>query len=382
MGPLAGVRVVELAGIGPGPFACMMLADMGAEVVRIDRMESAREVFSVDPKVYIAGRGRRSVAVDLKKAEGVATVLRLVAHADVLIEGFRPGVAERLGLGPQECLAANPALIYGRMTGWGQDGPLAQTAAHDLNYIALAGALQPIGPAGGAPVAPLNFVGDFGGGATWLAFGVACALLEARQSGKGQVVDAAIVDGAAALATSIFTQLAAGTWNLARGHNLADGRRPWYTVYQTADGEYVSIAAIETRFYDNLIKLLELDPATLPAQHDAVRWPELRARLAAVFRQRTRAEWCVLLEGTETCFAPVLNPREAAAHPHNRARGVFFERDDVVQPAPAPRLSRTVPEAGGTPPVPGQDTLAVLADWGFGAAEVAALRAAGAVRQA
>jgi alpha-methylacyl-CoA racemase len=381
MGPLEGIRVVELAGIGPAPFSCMLLADMGAEVIRVDRLEATNQsAFTVDPKIYVSARGRRSIAVDLKHPAGIAVVKRLVAHADALVEGFRPGVTERLGLGPESCLELNPRLVYGRMTGWGQEGPLAQTAAHDLNYIALAGALHAIGEAGGGPVSPLNLVGDFGGGAMYLAFGMVCALLEAKRSGQGQVVDAAIVDGVASLMTPIFTQMAAGTWRDERGANLADGSRPWYAVYQTLDGKYISIAAIEDRFYANLIQRIGLKDSGLPPQHDASRWPELRARLAAIFRSRTRDEWCALLEGTETCFAPVLSPAEAGNHPHNRIRATFVERDGIVQPAPAPRFSRSVPELGLPPPTPGQHTPEVLRAWGFSDMEISELQKISAVR--
>lgn len=380
MGPLQGVRVIELAGIGPGPFCAMLLADLGADVVRIDRPQAAgaaRDAGQVD----LLGRGRRSVIVDLKHPQGPGVVLDLVAVAEVLIEGFRPGVAERLGIGPAACLARNPRLVYGRMTGWGQDGPLRHAAGHDIAYIALAGALHPIGPAGGPPVPPLNLVGDFGGGGLLLAFGIACALLEARRSGRGQVIDAAIVDGAALL-TTMFHELAAkGLWSGQRGGNLLDGGAPFYSVYETADGEYVAVGALEPRFYAELLKRLGMDPERdhLPEQMDRARWPELRERLAAAFKTRTRAEWSELLEGSDACAAPVLSLAEAPNHPHHRARRGFIPVGGTVQPAPAPRFSRTQPAPPAPPPAPGQHTDEVLTEWGVAPATVAALRAAGAI---
>jgi alpha-methylacyl-CoA racemase len=302
VGPLANVRVVELAGIGPAPFCCMLLADMGADVVRVDRFDAPEAMRGIDPRKAIANRGRRTIAVDLKRAEGVETVLRLVANADVLVEGFRPGVTERMGLGPETCLALNPKLVYGRMTGWGQDGPLAQAAGHDINYIALAGALHTIGERGGPPISPLNYVGDFGGGSLYLALGILAALVESRQSGRGQVVDASIVDGVASLMTFVFTQMANGRWSDERGSNLSDGSRPWYAVYETLDGRYISIGPIEQRFYDDLVKRMGLAPETLPNHDDAAGWDRLREVLRAAFRTRTRDEWCRTLEGTDTCL--------------------------------------------------------------------------------
>ncbi len=375
MGPLDGVRVVEIAGIGPGPFCAMLLADMGAEVVRVDRPETAGGA----GWPALMSRGRRSVVVDLKHERGAEVVLRLVEHADALLEGFRPGVAERLGIGPDDCLARNPRLVYGRMTGWGQDGPLRHAAGHDIAYIALAGALHPIGEPGGAPVPPLNLLGDFGGGGMLLAFGIACGLLEARRSGQGQVVDAAIVDGAALLTTSIHEMVTLGLWEERRGANLLDGGAPYYGVYETADGEHVAVGALEPKFYGELLDKLGLRPDDLPPQADRERWPELRERLEAVFRTRTRAEWTDVFEGSDACVAPVLGLSEARAHPHNRARGTFTLVDGSPQPAPAPRFSRTAPGPPAPPPVPGQHTDEVLSSSGFDAEEIASLRATGAI---
>jgi alpha-methylacyl-CoA racemase len=372
-GPLDGVRVVELAGIGPGPFCGMLLADMGAEVVRVDRPPVA----GAWPDLM--ARGKRSVVVDLKHEAAAEVVLRLVASADALLEGFRPGVAERLGIGPDACLARNPRLVYGRMTGWGQDGPLRQTAGHDIDYIALAGALDPIGAAGGPPVPPLNLLGDFGGGGLLLAFGIACALVEARRSGQGQVVDAAIVDGASLLTTSFHELAALGLWQERRGSNLLDGGAPFYGVYQTADGGHLAVGALEPRFYGELLDRLGLAAEDLPAQTDRERWPELRARFEAVFRTRTRDEWIERFEGSDACVAPVLRPSEAPDHPHHRARGSFVPVGETRQPAPAPRFSRTPAAPPARPPAIGEHTDEVLAAGGFSPDEIAALRAAGAV---
>jgi alpha-methylacyl-CoA racemase len=378
-GPLAGVRVIEVAGIGPGPFCAMMLADMGADVLRVDRTGPADLGLPVAPRFSVLNRGRRSVALDLKNPGAVAAVKRLVAGADALVEGFRPGVMERLGLGPDVCLAVNPRLVYGRMTGWGQDGPLAAAAGHDINYIALTGVLHSIGRKGGAPVPPLNLVGDFGGGGMYLAFGVVCAFLEAQRSGHGQVVDAAMVDGAASLAAAVFGLRAMGLWNDERGDNILDSGAPWYDVYETQDGEYVAIGSIEGRFYGDLLRLTGLEGEALPPQRDKARWGELRARLTEVFKQKTREEWCRILEGSDVCFAPVLSLTEAPAHPHNRARGTFVEVEGVIQPGPAPRFSRT-PAAIQRPPArPGEHTEEALRDWGFTVDDLAALRAQGAL---
>jgi alpha-methylacyl-CoA racemase len=377
-GPLAGVRVLEVAGIGPGPFCAMVLADMGADVLRIDRAGAVRGGDPSSPPTDVLNRGRRSVGVDLKHPDGAALVLRLVGSADALVEGFRPGVAERLGIGPDECLARNPRLVYGRMTGWGQDGPYAAAAGHDINYIALSGVLHAVGREGGAPVPPLNLVGDFGGGGLLLAFGVVCGVLEARSSGRGQVVDAAMVDGAALLSTMVHGFLAAGLWEDRRGVNLLDTGAWFYDVYETADGRWVSVGSLEPQFFAELVERVGLGD-DVPAQYDRSSWPAMRERLAAAFRTRTRDEWCELLEGTDVCFAPVLSLGEAPAHPHNAHRGTFTEVAGVVQPAPAPRFSRT-PGAVARPPAhAGQHTDEALADWGIGGDEVASLRASGAV---
>ena len=377
MGPLKGIKVVEMAGLAPGPFAAMMLADMGAEVLRIERPGQVSP--PGHPRVELLNRSRDAIALDLKSPAGVATLRRLLAGADAFVEGFRPGVMERLGLGPEPCLAANPKLVYGRMTGWGQDGPLAKAAGHDINYIALTGALHSIGRPGEPPAVPLNLVGDFGGGGMYLAFGIVCALLEARQSGQGQVVDAAMVDGAASLMTYMFASRASGGWSDRRGENVLDGHTaPWYGVYETADRQYVSIASAEPQFYAELLRLTGLAGQTLPDQLDRSSWPALRVRLAELFRAKTRDEWCALMEGSDVCFAPVLSLAEAAAHPHNRARGTFIEVGGVTQPAPAPRFSRTVPGVPRLPTPPSADGTATLSSWGFTAAEVAALRADGA----
>jgi alpha-methylacyl-CoA racemase len=374
MGPLQGVRVVEVAGIGPGPFCAMLLADLGAEVLRVDRPSAARSPWS-----SMLARGRRSVVVDLKHPEGTGVVLGLAGAADALIEGFRPGVAERLGIGPDACLARNPRLVYGRVTGWGQEGPWRLAAGHDIDYIAVAGALHPIGQAGGPPVPPLNLVGDFGGGGMLLAFGVVAALLEAARSGMGQVVDAAMVDGAALLTTHVHELLAAGLWREQRGGNLLDGGAPFYGVYETADGGHLAVGALEPEFYGELLQRLGLDDADLPAQLDRDGWPALRQRLAALFRTRTREEWTELLAGTDACVAPVLSLAEAPAHAHNRARDTFVEVDGVVQPAPAPRFSRTPCDPPAPPARPGAHTDQALADWGVDPGEVARLREAGAI---
>jgi alpha-methylacyl-CoA racemase len=379
MGPLQGVKVIEIAGIGPGPFCCMMLADMGAEVLRVDRTDTVELGIVMEPRFNVLNRGRRSVGVNLKTPHGVAAVKRLIAAADALVEGFRPGVMERLGLGPEECFAVNPKLVFGRMTGFGQEGPLARAAGHDINYIALTGALHAIGRKDGGPVPPLNLVGDFGGGAMYLAFGIVCAVLEARSSGKGQVVDAAIVDGAASLLTFAYGLMRAGLWSDERGENTLDSGAPWYDVYETSDGKYVSIGAIEGRFYDELIKRLGVDPESLPPQSDRAGWPILRKKLEAVFRAKTRAEWSGLLEGADTCFAPVLAIDEAPEHPHAQARGNYVTVAGIKQPGPAPRFSRTKPEIKCPPPEAGQHTDTALSDWGFTATEIAELRAAAAI---
>jgi alpha-methylacyl-CoA racemase len=381
-GPLNGFRIIELAGIGPGPFAGMMLSDMGAEVVRVDRAQSVRDGATGRPLGDVLARGRRSVAVDLKHPEGTETVLRLVEKADALIEGFRPGVTERLGLGPDDCLARNPKLVYGRMTGWGQTGPYAPTAGHDINYIALSGTLDLIGRKGEPPLAPLNLVGDFGGGGMLLAYGVVCGLLESGRSGKGQVIDAAMVDGAALLSGMIHGMRYSGIW-WERGTNLLDTGAWFYEVYQTSDGKYISFGSIEPQFFAEMVGLTGLaddGSGEVPNQHDAAGWPDMKERMAALVRTKTRDEWCRILEGSDACFAPVLNPDEAAEHPHNAGRATFVRPEGVLQPAPAPRFSRTPPEIAGPPARPGEHTDATLTEWGFGDDEVAKLRAAGAIR--
>lgn len=371
MGPLKGLKILEVAGIGPGPFCAMMLADQGAEVLRIDRKNAP----SLAGKYDVAGRGRRSVAVDLKKPEGVETVLRLAEQADGLLEGFRPGVMERLGLSPQTCLERNPRLVYGRMTGWGQYGPMAHAAGHDLNYIALTGALHGIGRKGEPPVPPLNLVGDYGGGAMMLAFGMVCALLEAQRSGQGQVVDAAMTDGAALLMAMFYGMKAGGMWRNERGANMLDGAAHFYDTYECKDGKYVAIGSIEPKFYALLLEKTGLkDDPEFKSQMNMKKWPELKEKLAAVFRSKTREQWCELMEGTDVCFAPVLDMDEAPTHPHNQARETFIEYNGVVQPAPAPRFSRTVSEIQGPPPTVGQHTDEALADWGFSGEEIQSLK--------
>lgn len=381
MGPLAGIKVIEIAGIGPGPFCTMLLSDMGAQVLRIDRADAVDNPLERDPRFEFANRGRPSVALDLKKPAAVQVMKTLVAQADVLIEGFRPGVMERFGLGPEDCAKVNPRLVYARMTGWGQSGSLAQRAGHDINYIAITGALHAIGPAGGAPVPPLNLLGDFGGGSLYLAFGIACALLERHSSGKGQVVDGAIVDGAHSLMTFIHAAQARGDWKDQRGANMLDGGRPWYSVYETADNKYVAVGPIEARFYAEFISLLGLDPAALPAQNDPAGWPVLKERLCAVFRTRTRDAWCAILQDTDACFAPVLSISEAPQHPHNRSRNAFVEVGGISQPAPAPRFSRSNPAVAGPAAHAGQHTRDALADWGFMPGKIEELLASGAAVQ-
>lgn len=376
MGPLKGMKVVEIAGLGPGPFCAMLLADMGADVIRVER---SAKFGVVNPKFDFLNRGKRSIVVDLKKPEGVETVLKLVEKADIILEGFRPGVMERLGLGPDACLARNPAIAYGRMTGFGQTGPMAKAAGHDINYIAMSGALHMIGRKGEKPVPPVNLVGDFGGGAMFLAFGLLAAVIEARASGKGQVVDATMIDGAALLSTMMYGMKAQGLWQDERGVNLLDTGAHFYETYETRDGKWVSIGSIEPQFYAELLRLAELDTEVFGNQMDIGRWPEMKDRLAEVFKTRTRDEWCAIMENTDVCFAPVLSMDEAARHPHNVERGTFFEQDGNVQPAPAPRFSRTVPAVPAAPPLPGQHTDEVLADWGISADDVAKLKVAGAV---
>ncbi len=378
-GPLAGIRVVEMVGLGPCPFAAMMLADMGAEVIRVDRKiaPGADNPFPMlGTKFDVMARGRRSLALDLKQPAAKEVVLRLLDQADVVLEGFRPGVMERLGFGPDVCHARNPKLVYGRVTGWGQHGPLAQAAGHDLNYIALTGMLHAMGRAGSPPAPPLNLVGDFGGGAMMLAFGVVCAVLEARASGKGQVVDAAMTDGAALLGAMMYGFRAFGAWRDQRASNLLDGGAPFYDSYACLDGKFISIGSLEPQFYALLLKLTGAADAAFSAQMNEATWPQMRERFTALFATRSRDDWCLLLEGTDVCFAPVLDMAEAPAHPHNAARATFIEIDGVVQPAPAPRFSRTAPQAGAAASPPGADSAAILADWGWVDGEIDALKTA------
>lgn len=379
MGPLKGVRAIEIGGIGPGPFCAMLLADLGAEVLRIDPVRSLDNGVPMEPKFNVLNRGRRSAAVDLKSPEGRDLLLTLATKADLLFEGFRPGVMERLALGPEDVANANPKLVYGRMTGWGQSGPMAQAAGHDLNYIALAGALFPVGPADDVPAPPLNLVGDFGGGGMLLAMGLLAGYIEAQRSGKGQVVDAAMVDGTATLMAMFFGMRAGGLWSDKRSDNLLDGGAPWYRAYRTSDGKFVSIAAIEPKFYRQLISLLELDAQNLPPQYDKARWPELAEIFQRTFASRTQAEWCALLEGTDACFAPVLELDEIASHPHMAERQTIITRDDVPQPAPSPRFSRTPGEIQCEPSAPGQHTVEALSDWGIPGAQIDALLEAGII---
>lgn len=380
VGPLAGTTIVELAGLGPAPFGAMVLADLGATVIRVDRVAAVRAEVAGDSGDLL-NRGKRSIGVDLKHPDGVTTVLHLVESADALVEGFRPGVAERLGVGPDECLARNPKLVYGRMTGWGQTGPYASAAGHDINYVALSGTLHAIGRAGEAPVPPMNLVGDFGGGGMMLAVGVLAGIIEAGRSGVGQVVDAAMVDGAALLATMTHSLLQSGAWTDERGVNMLDTGAHFYDVYETADDKYVSIGSIEPQFYAELLRLtgLDADPDFVDRQGDAAMWPELKARLAAVIRTKSRAEWNAIMEHTDVCFAPVLSLREAPLHPHNVERQTFVEIEGKVQPAPAPRFDRTPPEVVAPPPHPGAHTDEVLAAAGMTSDEIAALRESGAV---
>ncbi len=372
-GPLSGLKVIEFAGIGPAPFCGQLFADQGADVVRIDRKGL--------PQDWVRGvtaRGRRSVALDLKVPASIEACLALMEKADVVIEGYRPGVMERLGLGPEPALMRNPRLVYGRMTGWGQTGPLARTAGHDINYIAITGALSAIG-AEDKPIPPLNLVGDFGGGALYLAFGVLAAVVSARESGQGQVVDCAMVDGAASLMAMFYHLLATGRWQEGRRGNMFDGGAPYYDTYRCADGGWVAVGALEAQFYAELLGRMGLDGPEFHPQNDRAQWESRRGRIAARFAERTRDQWCDIMQGADACFAPVLGMAEAPDHPHNRARGVFVEVEGVVQPAPAPRFSLTPGAVQGPSPRLGQHDREALADWGFSEAEVEALRTAGAI---
>jgi alpha-methylacyl-CoA racemase len=381
-GPLTGIKVIEMVGLGPCPFAAMMLADMGAEVIRIDRKTrpgTDNPFPMLGTKFDVMARGRRSLALDLKKPEARDLVLTLTEQADILIEGFRPGVMERLGLGPDACLARNPKLVFGRITGWGQSGPLSQAAGHDLNYIALSGMLHAMGRADAPPSPPLNLVGDFGGGAMMLAFGVVCAALEAKTSGKGQVVDAAMTDGSSLLGAMIYGLRAFGSWSDQREANMLDGGAPFYDTYACLDGKFLSVGAIEPQFYAQMLAITGASDPDFAKQWSQKRWPELKMKFAALFATRTRDDWCALLEGTDACVAPVLDMAEAPAHPHNAARGTFIEIDGVTQPAPAPRFSRTQPTAGQAAAAPGQHSAAVLADWGWNSESIETLKNAGVI---
>ncbi|MBD9517116.1 CaiB/BaiF CoA transferase family protein [Pseudomonas sp. PDM22] len=374
-GPLTGLKVIEMVGLGPAPFCAMLLADMGAEVIRVQR---PGQTLGERARFDVLGRGRRAVALDLRQSEGVETLLQLVEGADALIEGFRPGVMERLGLGPEQCLQRNPKLVFGRMTGWGQSGPLAQAAGHDINYIALAGALHAIGRPGEKPVVPHNYIGDFGGGGMLLGFGVLCALLEAQRSGKGQVVDAAMTDGTALLSAMMYGFRAGGRLSDERGANLLDGGAHFYDTYACADGRFIALGAIEPQFYAELLQRCGIDDPQFQQQMDPRQWPQLKAKLTALFLQRSRAQWCELLEGSDACFAPVLDWAEAAQHPHNRERGTYLELDGVLQPAPAPRFSRT-PAATPTQAAGEPQSEAVLRDWGLSDERIADLQQAGVI---
>jgi len=378
MGPLTGIKVLEFEAIGPGPFCGMMLSDMGADVLLVERPQDPGLGVPRARWTDVMSRGRRSVTLDLKSPQGVQAALQLADKADALIEGFRPGVMERMGLGPDVLLARNPRLVYGRMTGWGQDGPLAPRAGHDINYIALTGVLHAIGRAGQAPVPPLNLVGDFGGGGMLLAFGIACGLVEAKLSGKGQVVDAAMVDGASTLAAMFSGMMAANRWSEVRGENILDTGSPWYDTYETKDGRYVAIGSIEPKFYAELLERLGLAGESLPKQNDRDGWPVLREKFASVFRSKTRDEWVAAFEGSDACFAPVLTFSEARENAHNRARGTFVDLGGISQPGPAPRFSRTPGAIRGATPERGQHGRAALADWGFSAQQIDALAKLGA----
>jgi alpha-methylacyl-CoA racemase len=385
MGPLEGIRIVELAGIGPGPFCAMLLSDMGAEVIRVDRaaivgQDTDRD--GNDARYNLLSRGRRNIAVDLKNPAGVDTTLRLIDRADALLEGFRPGVMERLGLGPDLCLSRNPKLVYGRMTGWGQDGPIAHIAGHDINYIALSGVLHTIGEAGGPPVPPLNLVGDFGGGALYLAMGVLAGIISARSTGRGQVIDCSMVEGSASLMMMMYGALASGAWKEERGANRTDGGAHYYHVYETRDGEHVAIGAIEPQFYALLLKHTGLEGEDLPPQTDRAEWPGMQERLTRIFKTKTRAEWVEIMQETDICFAPVLRMSEALKHPHNVHRESFVEIEGIPQPGPAPRFLGTPTRVQRPPARVGEHTDAVLRDWGFSAGEIAELHRSGAVASA
>lgn len=375
MGPLAGIRVIEMAGIGPGPFCAMMLSDMGAEVIRVDRLN----LKGSGDRSNVLGRGRRNIAVDLKNPDGIEAVLKLVEKADVLIEGFRPGVMERLGLGPDICEQRNPAMIFGRMTGWGQEGPLSQAAGHDINYISIAGALGAMGYADRPPTPPLNLVGDFGGGAMYLLSGVLAALVERGTSGKGQVIDTAMTDGTASLLSPFFGSMAMNMWTTKRESNKLDGGAHYYGSYTCSDGKFISIGSIEPQFYALLLEKAEISDEAFNAQQDPAAWPDLKAKLADLFRSKTRDEWCEIMEGTDICFAPVLDLGEAPNHPHNKARGTYVDFEGVMQPAPAPRFSRTPSEIQSAAALVGEHSEAILSDWGISETDIEALSRANAI---
>ena len=378
-GALAGIRIVEFAGVGPGPFCAMLLADMGAEIISLARTTPLGLGVKKEPRFDPTTRSRKSMAIDLKSAAGRDVALRLASQADALIESYRPGVMERLGLGPDACWARNPRLVFGRGTGWGQDGPLADAVGHDLNYLAVSGALAMIGSKEHGPAVPINFLGDYAGGGLYLALGIVSALLEAKSSGQGQVVDAAMVDGIGSIMTHQYAFIASTRWVFERESNMFDGGAPWYGVYETSDGKWISVAPVERKFYDQLLEGMGLDPAQVPDQLDRSTWPELRRRFAAIFRGRTRDEWCRAMEGREACFAPVLDALEAVAYPQQRARNAFLEVDGVLQPAPAPRFSRTPSSVRSGPPIPGAHTDEIMSAWGFSGTEIADLRRQGAV---
>lgn len=379
MGPLEGVKIVEMAGIGPAPFCAMLLADMGAEVIRVDRLTASGIGIAVPPEFDLLNRNKRSLGIDIKSEEGRETLLDLIAQSDVLIEGFRPGVMERLGLGPDDCLTVNPKLVYGRMTGWGQDGPLSQAAGHDINYIALTGALAAIGKQGEAPVIPLNLIGDFAGGSLYLAMGVLAAVLAVRNGGSGQVVDAAVIDGTANLLSLIYSYRQAGFWSLDRGVNVIDGGAPFYDVFETQDGKYISLGAVEGKFYREFLQRAGIADEDLPPQNNPKSWPQLKKRFADLFKTKTRDQWCELLEGTDACFAPVLDLEECISHPHNQHRGIYQSVGGVTHPAPAPRFSKTASEISSGASSIGSDSAAILKDWGLSDARIDRLVAEGIV---
>jgi len=375
MGPLKGLKIIEMAGIGPGPFCGMVLADLGAEIIKVDRASA----IGTGSKQEASNRGKKSIAVDLKSEEGVEVVFKLVEKADAIFEGFRPGVMERLGLGPNDCLKRNERIVFGRMTGWGQEGPLAKAAGHDINYISLSGALAAIGRPGSPPVPPLNLVGDFGGGGMLLALGLVAALFESKQSKKGQVVDAAMTDGSALLMTMIYTMQSLGMWKTTLGSNLLDGGSHFYDTYECEDGKFISIGSIEPQFYELLCQIAGLDKSIFGKQMSRDSWPKQKEEIKKIFLNKTRDEWCELMEGTDICFAPVLDMSEAPKHPHNIERKTFIELEGVTQPAPAPRFSRTEPEISSSPSVVGENTDEVLISMGFSQEDIDSLKISGAV---